>query len=82
MECLNLIGRLSHRAPSHDALLLLVTEFCNDIDPRVRREALNALVSTTSLSLSLSLVIYAFYISVGDDERRCGYGRGHIQQGL
>ena len=55
MECLNLIGRLSHRAPSHDALLLLVTEFCNDIDPRVRREALNALVSTTSLSLTLTL---------------------------
>ena len=45
MECLNLIGQLSHMAPTHNALLLLVTEFCSDCDSRVRRAALQALVS-------------------------------------
>ena len=44
IECLNLIGQLSHVAPSHQALLLLVTEFCNDSDARVRKASVNALV--------------------------------------
>ena len=44
VECLNLIGQLSHVAPSHQALLLLVNEFCSDNDARVRKASINALV--------------------------------------
>ncbi|XP_019854799.1 PREDICTED: integrator complex subunit 4-like [Amphimedon queenslandica] len=58
MECLNLIGRLSHRAPSHEALLLLITEFCNDIDPRVRREAMKALLQMMEEGVSIGVSIY------------------------
>ena len=58
MECLNLIGRLSHRAPSHEALLLLITEFCNDIDPRVRREAMKALVSMNTCTYTCNPFLY------------------------
>lgn len=46
MECLNLIGHFSVMSPSGgDALLLLVIEFCYDLDPRVRKQALKSLVS-------------------------------------
>ncbi|XP_019857288.1 PREDICTED: integrator complex subunit 4-like [Amphimedon queenslandica] len=58
MEYLNLIGRLSHRAPSHEALLLLITEFCNDIDPRVRREAMKALLQMMEEGVSIGVSIY------------------------
>ena len=58
MECLNLIGHLSHMAPTHDALLLLVTEFCSDCDSRVRKAALQALVSTFYI-IALNIVHFS-----------------------
>uniref|UniRef100_A0A1X7SJH8 Uncharacterized protein n=1 Tax=Amphimedon queenslandica TaxID=400682 RepID=A0A1X7SJH8_AMPQE len=47
---LNLIRRLSCRVPSYEALLLLITEFCNDIDPRLCREAMKALAITNAVT--------------------------------
>uniref|UniRef100_A0A1X7UE72 Uncharacterized protein n=1 Tax=Amphimedon queenslandica TaxID=400682 RepID=A0A1X7UE72_AMPQE len=47
---LNLIGRLSCRVPSYEALLLLITEFCNDINPRLCREAMKALAITNAVT--------------------------------
>lgn len=68
MECLNLIGQLSHMAPTHDALLLLVTEFCSDCDSRVRRAALQALVST------FYILVLILSVLVNDVPSGCGTG--------
>lgn len=49
VECLNLIGQLSHTASRHEALLALVMAFCSDSDCRVRQAAATALVGVVGL---------------------------------
>lgn len=44
MECLKLIGQLSHVSGDAANPLAVLEEYCNDADPRVRTAALHALV--------------------------------------
>ena len=45
MECLKLIGQLSHLSGDAAMPLAVLEEYCNDADPRVRTAAFQALVS-------------------------------------
>lgn len=45
MECLKLIGQLSHVTGDTTIPLAILEEYCNDGDPRVRTAAFQALVS-------------------------------------
>ena len=45
VECLNLIGQLSHVTSDSEIPLVTLEEYCSDSDPRVRAAALHGLVS-------------------------------------
>ncbi|XP_019854918.1 PREDICTED: uncharacterized protein LOC109583858 [Amphimedon queenslandica] len=71
---LNLIGRLSCRVPSYEALLLLITEFCNDINPRLCREAMKALAITNAVTNNGRGYIYTkVYGLLNDDDQSVLY---------
>lgn len=52
VECLKLIGQLSHLSGDAAMPLAVLEEYCNDADPRVRTAAFQALVSIPCLSKS------------------------------
>ena len=47
LECLRLIGQLSHVTGDSESSLAILEEYCNDEDPRVRTAAFEALVRTS-----------------------------------
>ena len=47
VECLNLIGQLSHVTSDSEIPLVTLEEYCSDPDPRVRAVSLHGLVSST-----------------------------------
>lgn len=58
MECLNLIGHLNHVTSSQESLLLMVTDFCSDCDPRVRRAAIQSLLTMFKKGVDLDVTVY------------------------
>ena len=60
VECLNLIGHISHTASHHDNILVLVIGFCSDSDSRVRQAAASALVGVV---IGVATVLNCFVCS-------------------
>lgn len=56
MECLKLIGQLSHVSGDVAKPLAVLEDYCNDADPRVRTAALDALVRIPVFSLFISFL--------------------------
>ena len=56
VECLKLIGQLSHVSGDAAKPLAVLEDYCNDADPRVRTAALDALVRIPVFSLFISFL--------------------------
>ena len=62
VECLNLIGQLSHvTSANSDTSLVTLEEYCLDPDPRVRAVSLQGLVRRIVMPQELMLLIVVCY---------------------